>query len=55
MTNKKKGMVKVTLNRAGIIACGDYVAGIVYEVTENEARRLVEVKGFTLINSEDED
>lgn len=38
---------KVRLMRPGVVACGPYRSGEVYEVPADEARRLVEIKGFT--------
>lgn len=48
-------LVKVILDRPGIRSCGKYEAGVVYEVTEAEAARLVSVKKFKLIIEEDND
>lgn len=53
MTAKKQTVVKVVFRQAGAIACGDYIAGKIYEVTSSEAKRLVDVKGFELVNDED--
>lgn len=36
----------VRLNAPGVIACGDYQAGQVYEVDAEEAERLIGHKGF---------
>jgi hypothetical protein len=41
--------LRVRLTRPGVVACGPYQAGIVYEVEAEEARRLVEVKGFEIV------
>lgn len=38
---------KVRLSRPGVVSCGPYRSGEGYEVPAEEARRLVEVKGFT--------
>lgn len=51
---KKQVMVKVKLDREGVRACGKYVANKVYEVTKDEAKRLVEVKGFKIIKDQGE-
>lgn len=40
--------VTVVLDRSGVLACGPYLAGIPYEVSEEEAKRLIAVKGFKL-------
>lgn len=37
---------KVILDRPGVLACGPYRAGQVYEVGGKEAERLIRVKGF---------
>lgn len=49
----KPETIKVRLDRPGVIACGEYRAGVVYEVTPEEAARLVEAKGFTIIKDEE--
>jgi hypothetical protein len=49
---KKQVKVKVRLDREGVRACGEYKAGTIYTVTEIESKRLIEVKGFTLIEDE---
>lgn len=42
------GMLRIRLIRPGALACGPYQAGVTYEVEAEEARRLVEAKGFVL-------
>ena len=37
---------RIRLERSGVVACGPYRAGEVYEVEENEAQRLIDHKGF---------
>lgn len=44
---------KVILDAPGIVACGDYRAGVVYEVDAEEAKRLIEVKGFRAVAKDD--
>lgn len=51
MTKKDEGC-QVRLIRPGAIACGDYVAGKVYTVTKDQAKRLVNVKGFEHVKQE---
>ena len=43
---KNKGTVSVRLERPGVKACGAYQAGEIYEVSAEEAERLVNLKGF---------
>lgn len=38
----------IRLIRPGALRCGDYEAGVAYEVEADEARRLIETKGFVL-------
>lgn len=40
--------VAVIMDRPGVRACGDYLAGEVYSVDPATAKRLIEVKGFRL-------
>lgn len=44
------GMRRIKLTKPGAIACGPYRAGVVVEVAETEARRLVEAKGFEYVD-----
>lgn len=51
---QKSKTVRVKIVRPGVRACGQYLAGVEYEVSEVEARRLVEVKGFQIVKQEKE-
>jgi len=45
-------MVKVILDRPGVLACGEYRSGVVYEVDAATAKRLIDVKGFRLADED---
>jgi len=57
MAKQSDKLAAVRMDRPGVVACGPYRAGQVYEVgddlSESEARRLVNVKGFTPLYASD--
>ena len=42
---------KVICNQPGIISVGEYLAGEEYEVDDDEAKRLVDIKGFEYVTT----
>lgn len=51
---QEAALVDVVLNKPGVKACGNYLAGKVYSVSSQEAKRLTEVKGFTQVTPSQE-
>lgn len=51
---EKNTMVRVEIARPGMRACGRFVAGVEYEVPATEAKRLVAVKGFVIVQQKKE-
>jgi len=45
--------VKIKLVKPGALSCGQYIAGVVYEVNAAEAEKLISVKGFELITDKE--
>lgn len=40
----------VVVRRPGVLACGEYKAGVIYAVDHNTAERLITAKGFTEVS-----
>lgn len=45
---------RIRLDRPGVLACGSYEHGKVYEVPSDDAVRLIETKGFIEVKTESE-
>lgn len=52
MSEQKQATIAVRLVRAGVRACGPYLAGKIYRVETKEAERLIAVKGFERVAEE---
>lgn len=48
-----RGKVSVMLTKPGAKACGPFIAGKKYQVTPDEAKRLVDVKGFEILDKQE--